>query len=721
MATIASRLTANGILYTAGSFDETSISTLRTTVNNIFAAEFDEVNLNITEYNNIALSGGSYLQTPNSTSFGFGTNDYTIEGYFLITDNDNGMPLMDFRTDVYDTKINLWTDVASPLRFYVGGTQVITSDYGLSTNTWYHIAVSRSGSDTRLFVDGIQNGSTYSATDDLGSSNDMVIGTAGDARGNPSYSMNGLVSNIRITKGVALYTSNFTIPSRPLTASSNTSLLLASQLTSDYLVDSSNNNFTITPYGTPTFNPIPAQRQLSTGILQVSGHFDEFTLSQGIITDGLVLYYDISNPSSYTGSNTIIDLSGNGNNGTSYNSPTYNPSNGGSLFLNGIDQHILSDYNLGSNFTVSIIAKMSLGQTQYWATMFGNDVYDSEYGYWMFFESFNNLETGGPLLYNNSEDLYTFLGDSGIYMSNINVYDFVVSGTELSLYVNGTLVNSITTTHVPTPSTSGISFGSRHTNDASGFTDHAKMNLYNAKIYNRALTPSEITQNFIVSGIPITVPSLIFKISSVDSLSSYTDGDPITSIPNLGSGTYTITSSVDSPTKQTVSGYPVINFNTVDQISLLIDTPLDMSVDGSAFVVAWNNPSILVLGGTYTNGTQACFFGWSDALGGEILFRDINDSGLPDGDLLWTPAGGFEVLGIVKTGSTIKIYKNSTSSNTFTGMTGIYQFDQIGKRDEYGGQTSEGYMGDLLFYNYALSDTDAQSVITSLKTKYGIA
>lgn len=755
MATIASRLTANGILYTDGSFNEVQdfttldVSLLVHMDGANGSTSFTDSSLHthtVTQYGNSSVStdivkygsGSVYIPDQDAGSglrvdssiFNLGTTtDFTIE-FWLYKDVWHSS---------YDQFIGQWGDYIDSWQFgilsdYVGiqtySSGVYYSDVlnsSITTNEWHHYALVRHNGRVVFYLDGIGHefldgfGNPFT----VGTGPDLSInhlstpfGICGNVVPQGGYSGTGYYDDFRLTLA-AVYTSNFTPPSSEL----------SSILSSTKRISITPNNIFAAEFDEVTINGgSVSQRQLSTGVLQVSGYFDEVTgilsSGSGIITAGLVLYYDISNPSSYTGSNTIIDLSGNMNNGISYNSPTYNSANGGSLIFNGTDQKITSSYNLGENFTVSIVAKLDAGISHYWASLFGNEVYDSQHGYWLFMETYNNLEAGGPLFYDNGQDLYTDLTTSSNDMTNINVYDFVVSGADILLYVNGTLVNSTTTTTgTATSSTSGISFGSRHTNTGTGYTDYAMMNLYSAKIYNRALNSSEILQNYNLSIIPLYIPSPTFKISALDSLSTYTDGTAITSIPNLGTGSYAITSSSNSPTKQTYGGYPVINFNAYDQIYLSIDTVLDMSTDGSVFVVGYMTTmwyALIVLGGSYATGTQSCFFGWTPALSGLILLRDTTDSGLGDGTAPWTPVSGLTVLGIVKSGSTIKVFNNSTSYDTYTGLTGTYQFDKIGEREDYGVQASEGYIGDILFYDTALSDTDAQSVITSLKTKYGI-
>jgi len=116
----------------------------------------------------------------------------------------------------------------------------------LSLNTWYHIALTKSGSSVRCFIAGTQVGSTATSTEApfLVSASPLRLG----AYANGGNNVNGFISNFRVTKGAALYTSNFTPPSSALTASGNTSLLTF-QGTSQF-ADNSGNSLTITRVGT---------------------------------------------------------------------------------------------------------------------------------------------------------------------------------------------------------------------------------------------------------------------------------------------------------------------------------------------------------------------------------------------------------------------------------------------------------------------------------------
>jgi hypothetical protein len=264
----------------------TVVGKISMNTNTVFASVFDEVSL---AAGSVVLTGGKYLSTPSSTQFGLGNGDFTIEGWFLISSTSSvQQPIIDFRTLLNDSRINIWIYYSGTVRAYIGsGTLIISSGFTPTINTQYHIALTRSGSNTRLFINGIQYGTTYTTLTDLGATSDLVIGTAGDARGNASYSLNGAVSNVRIIKGTALYTANFTPPQTVLDVVSTTSLLLNILTSENFIKDNSPNNFTITNTGGATFSSTGAfnqgnftvkQRQLYDGKLEISGMFDETTI-----------------------------------------------------------------------------------------------------------------------------------------------------------------------------------------------------------------------------------------------------------------------------------------------------------------------------------------------------------------------------------------------------------------------------------------------------------
>lgn len=218
------------------------------------------------------------------------------------------------------------------------------------------------------------------------------------------------------------------------------------------------------------------------------------TESPSYVTSGLQVNL-LSAPTSGT---TWTDVSGNGRNATLQGSASYVSANGGGVKLNnaaytGTD-YISVPYNISSNtVTVEIIA--SFNPTSNWATIWGNEVYNTGRGYFAYMPSTTQItygKSGSPT-------------SEAITASNsIRQWIFVINGTQHSLYLNGSQVGTTDTMVNQTLfATSEFLFGARHTNAGTGATD--KMNnsnsalqpvYYQMRIYNKALSPSEVTQNY---------------------------------------------------------------------------------------------------------------------------------------------------------------------------------------------------------------------------------
>ena len=195
----------------------------------------------------------SYITTPSIAAYAL-PGDYTIEFWCYATTfsggNGNGGL---FNIGQYNNGIMIRSDgYSNPVgRFdiYIANSNVVTGTMtnALSLNTWYHVAMVRSGSgtnNTKLYLNGVQITqftNTTSIPQDI-----VTIGTAAHNAGNEYWK--GYISNVRIVKGTALYTSAFT-PSGPLTAVTNTSLLILQSAT---FIDNSSYAATVTATGSPT-------------------------------------------------------------------------------------------------------------------------------------------------------------------------------------------------------------------------------------------------------------------------------------------------------------------------------------------------------------------------------------------------------------------------------------------------------------------------------------
>jgi hypothetical protein len=145
---------------------------------------------------------GDYLTIPANTAFAFGTGDFTVECWVYVNTVGN-TGLFTFGETGSGLAVNLFSGQWTLTTAGSGGTAMAA----ITTGAWQHLAVTRSGSSLRMFIDGTQIGSTLTDSTNL-SDNALKIGYYYQ----PFYAINGRVDDFRVTKGVARYTANFTPP-----------------------------------------------------------------------------------------------------------------------------------------------------------------------------------------------------------------------------------------------------------------------------------------------------------------------------------------------------------------------------------------------------------------------------------------------------------------------------------------------------------------------------
>jgi len=178
-----------------------------------------------------------HLDITGQSDLAFGTGDFTLECFVYFASTDPTLDtIMDSRTSGSATngfligRFHTHTQ-ANTIDLYVGG-YAITSDVSVGNDTWTHVAVVRSSGTTKLYINGTASTTTYSDSNNY-SNDDIVIG---DQFGN-LYPLHGNLSNFHMVKGTAVYTSNFTVPTEPLTAVTNTKLLCCKSLHSATAAD----------------------------------------------------------------------------------------------------------------------------------------------------------------------------------------------------------------------------------------------------------------------------------------------------------------------------------------------------------------------------------------------------------------------------------------------------------------------------------------------------
>ena len=153
----------------------------------------------------IDIATGDYFSADASSNFDFGTGDYTIE-FWLKT--DLSVNTSNWQLPISVGSMQLWIQTSSKyLSPYWGTSSIIqTSNDVIKDDYWQHIALTRESGTTRLYVDGVNKGSTTTSTDFGTSGSNEVSFGENLYVGGGYFTMAGRFAGIRIYKGTAKYT-----------------------------------------------------------------------------------------------------------------------------------------------------------------------------------------------------------------------------------------------------------------------------------------------------------------------------------------------------------------------------------------------------------------------------------------------------------------------------------------------------------------------------------
>ena len=227
---------------------------------------------------------GDYLAS--NTAISLGTGDFTIECWFYAERTQTYQGLFETRPDSTDGAYPLVMLNHSNVVLYVSAGVRLSAAF--QTYTWHHVAVCRESGTSTIYLDGVATGSTYTDSNNYSSRTDPYIG----ALYGGGNTLKGYISNLRVVAGTALYTSNFTPSTSPLTTTSQSATasevsLLTCQ--SSTLVDNSLNAHTITSYGNTQpveFNPFGFTTTSNVG-------YNPVTHAGSMYGDGTTDYVDV--------------------------------------------------------------------------------------------------------------------------------------------------------------------------------------------------------------------------------------------------------------------------------------------------------------------------------------------------------------------------------------------------------------------------------------------
>jgi hypothetical protein len=318
---------------------------------------------------------GDYLVTPTTSVLTFGTNDLTVELWIYQTVSSVGAYKVIVGDNVYSS-VGGWTlySYNNQLNLWKGGTELIAPSGTLTLNSWNYVVWTRQSGNNRIFINGTQVGSTVSDSTNYTSTAIYV----GSSKIN-TLNFAGYVDELRITKGVARYTANFTPRNSPFPNSRNQVLTRYVGLVGgiddkyvDYGVQKlSNSSLKLTRLTYPN-QPIVGSGSLSGSVSRVYVNvldYDNVSIS-GSISNAVTASYAL------TSATSRVALS------ASYLIPTSNNTTK-AIFGYGLTSVAVSVTNLVSNTGVVATDTTGVGSVRWalTATGYGTDKAIFGYGY----------------------------------------------------------------------------------------------------------------------------------------------------------------------------------------------------------------------------------------------------------------------------------------------------------------------------------------------------
>ena len=438
--------------------------------------------------------------------------------------------------------------------------------------------------------------------------------------------------------------------------------------------------------------------------------------SPNIVADGLVLALDPSSLKSYAGTGTsFYDLSGNSNHGTVINGAVYSTSLSGYFNFDGSNDYVnvphSSSINIADNFTVSFWSKQKTNTAQVPLSKYQSGV------------------RGWVFVYNNTANLMSFDGrnQTGDGYKNAessvpaplgvwNHYTGVKSGVNMIIYQNGVATGSTTWSSAGDMTTS-----SNMTVGSLNGTFHSACDIGQVLLYDRALSASEIKQNFDATKNKYIYPSPIITDNLVLNLDAgtYLSYSPSTSWYDASGNTSYILTARNSPTyvDAGLASYFTLNGSNQD-FYLASYGPTFTEMTFNLWV--WRNGAQNGYAGLIVNRGNASGFLYQTA-GTNIGYFWLNSgfdysSGVDTTNQTWTMAT------LVVTPTEAKWYLNGVLRNTRIASHASNTFSNlyIGSDAGQAGRYYNGRIAMVQMYNRALTSTEILQNFNATRGRYGV-
>ena len=163
---------------------------------------------------------GDYIRTGDHADWDFSNADFTIDFWLRpnVWGDANYKMIGDTVLDTPGASWVIWFNGGASqnlsFRYTTDGSTLISKYVSatLSAGTWFHVAVVRNGADLKFFLDGTQQGATQNVSTDTIANFMRNLEIGGDT--NNALYYNGWIDELRVSKGIARWTSNFTPPTQ---------------------------------------------------------------------------------------------------------------------------------------------------------------------------------------------------------------------------------------------------------------------------------------------------------------------------------------------------------------------------------------------------------------------------------------------------------------------------------------------------------------------------
>jgi hypothetical protein len=450
-----------------------------------------------------------------------------------------------------------------------------------------------------------------------------------------------------------------------------------------------------------------------------------------IVTSGIVLNLDAGFVSSYSkGGTGWRDLSGNGNNGTLINGPTFSSDGGGSIVFDGVDDYLQqplynSTFNIRNGITLSVIVKRTSGFNQLQDSFF-----ISRPPAWYFYDAYNSGSIRGEVFIDGVRRgaVTTTLPFDGQWYSIIYTYD---STTRFSrIYKNGVLSSSTQLTGL-----SNYLIDSSSNNFETSFrnTLGRTFNVSTLQVYNRALSDAEVLQNY-YAGLERFIPTNGLVLS-LDAQNTNLYATSATTAYDVSGNDYNGT--LTNGTQYVGNGNGSWSFDGADDYINNIGTASSFSFiqnTGIFTICAWVRLTDLSVARYFlgnndgTTNSKGFYLGYSGVNGrlwiaitygvnGQLAINLTKNNFFLDNNWVFVT--------VVGNGTTCQFYRNGQIFDSAGNIVALSTGDStrnlsIGRINNFNTAYWSGNVSQTSIYNRALTATEISTMYNATRSRYGL-